>query len=431
MWSRILRGLEGDPGRAGPAASVLGRLASASLLVLMTATWPLWSVTAFPRVPFVGTLVRLPSWFEWTAFAAFAAAQSVALIWGFDRRAGRRGVAASVLALALLVLADQHRLQPWVYQLIVLEVVLAGLSAAEAIALARMLVVSIYFYSALSKLDRSFFESGGGQIVDGLLESLRLTGSVTDGNRMVLAGTVALGELLVAFGLCWRRSRKYAWLASVALHALLLLALGPLGASSKPGVLLWNVYFIAQNVILFGWAGELPAGELSTDGRTTTASQRGRVGTARWAIRGLAVFVLLFPLTEPFGICDVWPAWAVYATGPERARVFVAAADRGKLPEAARPYLQPPRFEDDLCLLRIDRWSLDACGAPLYPQNRFRLGVALALDDKAAIGEGLVVELDGPADRFTGKRTTRRLQGRAAIAAELDRDWLNGFSRQP
>jgi hypothetical protein len=336
-----------------------------------------------------------------------------------------------VLALGLLVLADQHRLQPWAYQLVVLEIVLAGLPAAEAIAVARMLVASIYFYSALSKLDRSFFESGGGQIVDGLLESLRLTGSVTDGNRTVLAGIVALGELLVGLGLCWRRSRKYAWPASIALHALLLLALGPLGAGNKPGVLLWNVYFIAQNVILFGWAGEPPSHELATGGRAAAAPQQVRVGAARWAIRGLAVFVLLFPLTEPLGICDVWPAWAVYATGPERARLFVAATDRGKLPEAARPYLQRPRFEDDLCLLRIDRWSLDTSGAPLYPQNRFRLGVALAIDDKAALGDGLVVELDGPADRFTGQRTTRKLQGRAAIVAESERDWLNGFPRQP
>jgi hypothetical protein len=426
VWSRILRGLEGDPGRAGPAASLLGRVAAASLLILMTATWQLWSVTTFPRVPLVGALLRLPGWVEWTALAAFAAAQLVALIWGFDRRAGRRGVAISVLALGVLVLADQHRLQPWVYQLLVLEIVLAGLPAAEAIAVARLLVASIYFYSALSKLDRSFFESGGGQIVDGLLESLRLTGSVTDGNRAVLAGIVVLGELLVALGLCWRRARRYAWLASIALHALLLLALGPLGAGNKPGVLLWNLYFIAQNVILFGWAGELSVGEQAT----ATASQQGHEGIARWAIRGLALFVLLFPLTEPLGICDVWPAWAVYATGPERARVFVAAADRGKLPEAARDYLQPPRFEDDLCLLRIDRWSLDASGSPLYPQNRFRLGVALALDATAAIGDGLVVELDGPADRFTGKRTSRRLQGRVAIAVELERDWLNGFPRE-
>jgi hypothetical protein len=335
----MLRGLEGDPGRAGPAASVLGRLASASLLILMTATWPLWSVTTFPRVPFVGALIRLPGWVEWAALAAFAAAQLVALIWGSNRRAGRRGVAISVLALGVLVLADQHRLQPWVYQLIVLEIVLAGLLPAEAIAVARMLVASIYFYSALSKLDRSFFESGGGQIVDGLLESLRLTGSVTDGNRSLLAGIVALGELLVALGLCWRRSRKYAWPASVALHAMLLLALGPLGAGNKPGVLLWNVYFIAQNVILFGWAGGLPAGELSTGERTSIASQQGRVGTARWAIRGLAVFVLLFPLTEPLGICDVWPAWAVYATAPERARLFA-----GRSMRAARRFIRKIAF---------------------------------------------------------------------------------------
>ncbi len=426
MWSRILRALEGDPGRAGRATVLLSRVAAASLLVLMAVTWPLWTVSDFPRVPFVAAWIRLPAWVDWTALLALVVAQIVALSWGADQRLGRRAVAVSVLALGLLVLADQHRLQPWVYQLMVLEIVLAGLPATEAIAMSRLLVASIYFYSAVSKLDRSFFDSGGGQILDGLLDALRLSGSVSAGNRTVLAGVVAVGELLVALGLCWRRSRKYAWPSSIALHALLLLALGPLGAGNKPGVLLWNAYFIAQNVILFGWAGELKIGERIPAG----ASRQPLFEGARWAIRGLVLFVLLFPLTEPLGICDVWPGWAVYATGPARARVFVAAADGGKLPEVARPYLQPPRYEDDLCLLRIDRWSLEACGAPLYPQNRFRLGVALALDEKAAIGDGLVVEVDGPADRFTGQRTTRKLQGRGAIALELQRDWLNGFPRE-
>jgi hypothetical protein len=149
------------------------------------------------------------------------------------------------------------------------------------------------------------------------------------------------------------------------------------------------------------------------------------------AIRGLIVFAVLFPLTQPFGLCDVWPAWAVYATGPERLRVYINlnAADIARVAKIIGPYVGAPRFIDNRCLVRIDRWSLDATQAPLTPQNRFRLGVALALAKAAGLEQTIYVELDTPANRWTGKRSTRGLSGSAAIAAELNRDWLNGFPR--
>jgi hypothetical protein len=443
MWFRILHAFDGDPRRVEPAASLLMRLAAGSLCGLIGATWPLWSPGGeFPRVPLVGWFAGVPAWLEWTALAGCALAVVAIVIGGTRLRAGRWSAAISVLAFGLLVLVDQHRLQPWVYQLVVLAIIMAALPGAEAISLARILVASIYFFSALSKLDRSFFDSGGGQIVEGLVRCFGLTGQVSADNRAVLAGLVAMGELLVAAGLSWRGSRRYAWPASIAMHVLLLVALGPWGSQSKSGVLLWNVYFIVQNVVLFGLAGErriIPsAGARPATSRSQRlpvdpqpkARQIGLAGRLRWLVRGVAAFVIVFPLTEPFGICDVWSAWAVYATGPERLRVFIEAADRDRLPAPLRDYVQPPRFEDGLCLIRIDRWSLDACRAPIYPQNRFRLGVALAIADRGALGDSILVELDSAANRFTGERTSRQLKGRAAIVSELNRYWLNGFPRK-
>jgi hypothetical protein len=454
VWSRILGGFAGDSRRVDLAASWLLRLAAGSLCVLIGATWPLWLPRGdFPRVPFFGWFADVPNWLSLTFLVAFGLAAVAATICGTRLRAGRWCALVSVLAIGVLVLADQQRLQPWVYQLVILEILLTGLSAAESIAWARMLVASIYFLSAVSKLDRSFFDAGGGQIVDGLVHCFGLNGTLGGDNRTLFAGLVASGEMLVAVGLCWRRSRKFAWPASIVMHLLLIAALSPWGAQSKPAVLLWNLYFIVQNLILFGVAGELSAvapalsplsrlgwhwrlarqwffetREEGTGGQAASGTPQFRsVGFLRWALRGLAAFVILFPLSQPFGLCDVWPAWAVYATGPERLRIFIVPNDRDKLPESIRAHVQSPRFEDELCLVRIDRWSLDTCNAPLYPQNRFRLGVALAIADRAGLDETIVVEIDNPADRFTGERTSRRLQGRSAFVAELERYWLNGF----
>jgi hypothetical protein len=429
VWSRFLRSFEGNPHRAERAVWLLTRLAAAGLCTLVAATWPLWMPGGeFPRVPLFGWFARVPNWLDWAALAGLQIAGLAAVIGGTRSPVSRWTVSVLVIAFGALVPADQHRLQPWAYQLVLLEIVLSGSSAREAIALTRMLTVSIYFFSAVSKLDQSFLSSGGGQIVDGLLKCFGLAGRVGDENRMLLAGCLTTAELLVALGLCWRRSRKFAWPASIAIHVLLLAALGPWGAQNKPGVLLWNVYFILQNLVLFGVAGELPtATEATAPSSGVPRAVAERATYLQGAIRGVTLLAILFPLTEPFGICDVWQAWGVYATRPERLRVFIRAADRDRVPSAIRTYVQAPRFEDGLCLVRIDRWSLDASGAAIYPQNRFRLGIALAIADQAALGEAITVELDGPADRLTGARSSRQFQGRAAIAAELERYWLNGF----
>jgi hypothetical protein len=424
VWSRILRGFEGDPRRVELAVSLLARIVPVSLLILVGATWPLWTPGGeFPRVPLGGRFARVPAGVEWAALASFGLAAVAATIWGTRLLVSRWSAAVTALALGVLVLADQHRLQPWAYQLLLVQIVLATLPAVEAIALTRILIASIYCFSALSKLDRSFIDSGGGLIVEGLLGCLGLGERIRVDHGTLLAGMVATGELLIAVGLCWRRSRKLAWPTSIAMHVLLLAALGPWGAQSKPAVLLWNAYLIVQNLILFRLAGELSA----TDSAALCPPTAGYPQWLRWVGRSVAGLAILFPLTQPFGLCDVWPAWGVYATRPERLRIFIREADRVRLSHAVRDNVQSPSFEDERCLVRIDRWSLDACNAPIYPQNRFRLGVALAIADQSGLDDAILVELDSAADRFTGERTSRQLKGRSAIVAELQRYWLNGF----
>lgn len=412
--------------------AILSKVVAASALVLVAVTWPLWTPQAvFPCVPFFGALRLAPDWFDWIATTGVLASLLMILVVRRERPIVRWSGLIFIASIIGLVLSDQHRFQPWAYEFALLTLVLSALPPQEAIVWARLLVISIYVYSALSKLDWTFIESGGGQIVDGLLTFLRLTGDrVSFGQRRVLAGSLAAGELLVGFGLAWRRSRKLALAASVMMHSLLIAALGPFGAGHKPGVLLWNVTFIIQNIVLFGIAGANDKGTQVMPIAAGSEAQRSLVGSVlRSAVRVMVAFAILFPLTQPFGLCDTWPAWAVYATGPERVRVFVAEIDREHLPAVVRPYLEPPRFRDGRCLVRIDRWSLDATQAPIYPQNRFKLGVTLDLAARGRLKEPILVEVDGPANRWTGKRDSRELVGADAISAELARDWINGLPR--
>ena len=154
---------------------------SLAALVLIAATWPLWTPqTVFPRVPFVGSLRGVPGWLEGAALIVACCGLVLAFVAGSSRRIGRWSLVAFAAALVFLrwpINIDCSRglisfcCWPWSWP---------GLPASEAIAWARLLAASIYFYSALSKLDWTFLESGGGQIVVGLLTFLHAGGQLTE-----------------------------------------------------------------------------------------------------------------------------------------------------------------------------------------------------------------------------------------------------------
>jgi len=107
---------------------------------------------------------------------------------------------------------------------------------------------------------------------------------------------------------------------AVLLHAVLLAILLKLGHS--PGVICWNLYFICQAVLLFGWGWlEVSEKTLPADRGTDSGASNGNEGRNPFDILAttLTGFVLLFPLTQSHGICDHWVAWEVYSPRTSRA----------------------------------------------------------------------------------------------------------------
>ena len=88
-----------------------------------------------------------------------------------------------------------------------------------------------------------------------------------------------------------------------------------------------------------------------------------------------------------------------------------------------------PLWRDDRCQLRVDRWSLHAVDAPIYPQNRFQIGVALALAEAYELDDHMLVIVESAADRFTGKRSSQTLDGVAPLKNKAEQDWLNAVPR--
>ena len=307
----------------------------------------------------------------------------------------------------------------------IVAVVLALADAVTAIILLRLLVISFYFHSALTKLDYSFLHTLGQQFLTALVG---IFGASLDGwsesARLLAAGALPGAELLIALGLCWRPTRGVALVAAVLLHAVLLVILGPWGLDHKPGVLVWNVYFIVQDVLLF-WLSAVPSRGDPADMVATGKSPSSR------PLSALIGAVVLLPFLAPTTWFDMWPSWGLYASCAERVQLLIHRREAEQLPGELQPFLEPtPGDEDSWLVVRLDRWSLESLWAPVYPQNRYQLGVAEAVIARYGLLHRVRVFRFDLADRFTGEREYTRFNGLAEVIGSAGEYYLNSRPRQ-
>ena len=385
---------------------LLIRLLAAGSFSLIVATWPLWTPqTLFPQVPFVSIAGYVPRGVEWGLGVTLLLALAVQFF-ASDRSVRRFACLAFGLTTLSLISIDQHRLQPWAWQFLLISFVLAVADANAARSCWSWLVIGIYAWSAWSKMDHGFVIGHGRFLLDGLFKSIGLIKGIetfTEPARWGMTASVPIFEMLIAIGLCWQRTRFLALIAAGCMHAALILALGPFGHQHQPGVLIWNLFFLVQNWVLFG---KPSASQPEKDFNSKMSSNR----TGNHFARTIVIAALIWPSLEQFGLCDHWPAWAVYAAKPERVTVFVHSDEEPKLPDRLRPYLGAQPVIDEWRPLRIDRWSLNTLYAPIYPQDRFQVGVALDISRQFDLNH-LRVMIEGPADRWTGKRKVSQYIG--------------------
>jgi hypothetical protein len=407
-------------------AAWLRRAVALATLVLLAVTWKLWTPqTVYPQVPLFGWAVTAPGWIDWGCFGGVILSLLVALLTPQNSRLWKPALLLFVALLAGLIVLDQHRFQPWAYQMGLFALVLATVQPRRAMFLLRVLVISIYFFSAVSKLDYSFLHTLGQQFLDALVGLVDgSTQNWSPDARFYAAMIFPIGELAVGIGFCFRQTRRPALAAAIVMHLLLMLILGPSGLDHKPGVLVWNGYFIVQAILLFPWHRPAAAGN-RRDAGSTLERQRG-AGVASLLVQAIVCLAVALPVLEWIDRFDHWPAWGLYASRAERITVRLSPKHAARLDDSLKTHLSG----DDATVLRLDDWSLAAQGAPIYPQNRFQIGVAEAVARRWKIDQDIHVERIGPADRFTGQRERKTLRGLDQLRMEASRYWLNTRPRE-
>ena len=428
MWSSLLAR---DEPTAHRRLRVLRILLALAGLTLVAATWRLWIPRELgipreqvPLVPLVSLAARLPDFGQWLALAILCTALA-AQAFVTSPRWVRGLFVAFAFSVGALVLADQARLQPWAYQFVVLALVIALAREDQALTLVRLFIVSFYVYSALTKFDYSFVHTLGQQFLSALAALLPTTlDGWSERARLWAAMIFPAGELAIGVALLVPRLRKAAVAGAVALHVLLLVILGPWGLNHRPGVLLWNAYFVVQDVIVF-WPLAADASEHAVRAvALTNTSWANRF--AQW----ITAAAIVFPLLGPTTWYDMWPSWGLYASNAERTLLLVHRRAVEELPTSLQAYCASGDASLEPWLsLRLDRWVLDSLDAPIYPQNRYQLALAASLIDRHGLASrARIVRLD-LADRWTGERASSVLASPAQIQSAAGDYFFNARAR--
>ncbi|MCU1267595.1 MAG: hypothetical protein JWM21_3913 [Acidobacteria bacterium] len=343
--------------------SYLRRVIAGAYLCGMLMSLRLWFGLGrtFPRVPMVN---GLPA-FVWSNDYLLSALLLAALILSLVSKRPSRYLLAVVMFTALLVVVDQTRLQPWVYEYLLMLTVLAFWQpgtrhendekvAGTILSANQLIVAMLYFWSGVQKLNWFF----GHEVVPGLLESAHTYLPATLWRYLPIASLViALCELLLGVGLLIRRTRQASVVLALLIHFTVLILL--IGARRNSVVWPWNVAMMATAVLLFWRSQHSPAPEIWRWRRLNVPGYLPKVAL---------VICAVLPASSFFGWWDMYLSAALYSGNTAVAVMRITEQVRGRLPLPAQQQVFATKRGD--LMLPFHEWSLAELNVPPYPEVR-------------------------------------------------------------
>ncbi len=389
----------------------LPRVWAVFLLLLAGSTWRLWiGASGYPAVPMIGGTDDLQRPLSLLLFVGIGVGCLIAGTGLF--RSDRAWWLVSACLLGSFVL-DQHRLQPWAYQAAIVGIVFATMPQEMSRRWIGWLAASIYLYSGLGKLDYQFAHTVGQDFLRPLFTLFGGAERWDETQRAMISLAMPAIELIVGVGLLIRQTYRVAGCCVVLMHLTLVILLGPLGFDHSNGVILWNMLLGVTAWMIFIRRTARPP-----DRFRDNPQGRHRL---RWFAKALVVTVMVMPIFERLGYWDHWPSWALYSPHNSRVKLEIHSSVAGRLPTEL---VVVPTDQRGWINVDLDAWSLRSRGAPIYPQARYQVALAIEIADAYDLGDGIRLIEQGVADRWTGVRDERVAIGVEELRRLLDRYWL-------
>ena len=301
--------------------------------------------------------------------------------------------AAAATGLALILAADdQSRWQPWFFQYVAMLAALAAArDAGDTLAAWRAVLVGLYLWSGIQKLNATFMTHLFPWLVEPLAGSVLPSGL----HRLLLSGwiVVPVMEIAVAVGLVVPRLRNAAVVGAIATHVAVLGLLGPLGHGTNAVVWPWNAALAALSALLFWNAGHARALDVLVPRR----------------LGAHAAALVLFGLLPALSFAGRWDAYlsgALYSGNVKAAALSVTDAVVARRPEPARRHVVKNRMGANV--LDVWEWSMGELAVPSYPEDRIFRAVARDVCRLAGDPADVALVVFGRPGMLTGHREITR-----------------------
>ena len=331
------------------AATLLGMMASLKLW-LTARTFPLLPWGGLPAVPAPWDAVLLGG--LWLALLLAA-------------RFPRPAVIFFLLGSLFLYATDQNRGQPWFYLYWIL-LLLTLLPAATALAAARFVLSAVYIWAGVQKCGPDFQRL----VVPYLMQPVShwFPPGLASLAQWLISTTPAV-EIFIGVALWIPRLRRGAIALTIAVHAVALLVLGPLGHKYNAVVWPWNLAMVAFVVVLF------PPVSLGESWRQLHRSFAGTV---------MVALVVLLPLLSYSGRWDSYFSFALYSGNTATADLFITPALVERLPPELKPFAHPLHRDvvaanpalNGLWIFDLQSWAQAELGVPPVPEPRSYVSAA-------------------------------------------------------
>ncbi len=325
------------------------------LLAGIILSWPAWHTErSYPLIPIFSEI----NWLSpFTSLIALTLIVTLIISLGQSKNF-RFFSLISLVFLLPLVLLDITRLQPWILHYAGLLFLLSwtslysALRTSQIIDAARFVVVGIYFWSGIQKMNTGFVLETFPSFTENLWQPLGDIG----GYIVILAGILTpFIESALAIGLLTKRFRKISIIGSGAMLLLITSSI-ILGSGWNSVVWPWNFAIFSMVLILF-YGYEDSISDLFK-----------RTKKNLLAIFTISLFIIL-PLGNFFGLVDNYLSWSLYSNHVPTASI---TASKETLSYLTQNTTEKTNETGELTVLH---WSMESMNLVPYPEERVFLNL--------------------------------------------------------
>lgn len=262
------------------------------------------------------------------------------------------------------MLSDQIRWQPWVYQYLLMLTALAigirqkytvryGLQAVNTL---RIIIVCVYFFSGLFKLNTIFIENALPSLLPWLFTSLSPAAQ-----EFVGYGSIAIPfiEMFAGLGLLFQRTRKIAVLVAFAMHLFIIVFVIIL--------LGWNLVILPWNVAMMILVSVLFVRMEQSEAEDIVVNRKNAYHIA------VVILVGILPFGHLFNKWDAYPSFGMYSF--KQPNMLVEFTERN----VSFGYYRYDSYifrTEEAAYIDVGRWAMESLNVPVYPEERVFRAIA-------------------------------------------------------